>query len=709
MPGHARKGGVPGGSVLGGAAPSAAGTCEHDARSGGVARSGHSGRMVARSARDGCASAARESGARISLISSAGKRAARFSAIMRILSALGSGMALVGCAHVLGAYIEAGGGFSGHRGGGVSEQFVFGQLADGFSGQLGDSFPASLSSMLALIIAGIVLAVCAAGADCIAGGIGARAEERRLRRRILSATYSGANLDNDSRTGTQPADVVSLLTDGCEKVSEFRIGYLGSTVAALIIPVLTLIYVSIAISPSIGIVLLISYPLVPLIVGGFMSIFRARSHASRKERHVLAVEYMDAIRNLITIRLVGAGARVEKRLREQGEKNRRAIMKVLAGNQIVIILLDGLVGLLWISLAAILAYVHLRSADITVADALSVIFLIVLIIEPIAQVAGFFYVGMGGLASGKAIKEYLKRKKPRKSPIDKAGADADGSRARDKAGADSAASTGAGADMGDGDALVDLSHLGYAYENGVPVLKDLTLAVRPGERVAIVGPSGVGKSTLLSILSGDIQCSPSQGSASPSQGEALDSRESRAFIGGLDIMRVAPHEIRALSAVVAQRTWLFSGTIADNLRIASPHAPEQAMWEALESAHLAEDVRRMPTDVGERGALLSGGQAQRLSLARAFLSGRSLWILDEPTAHVDARSEQEIIEVLAHVPRSITLMMSTHRPALRAVADRVYEMRAGSLELIKDERAALSVGDAALSGEGASQSRCEEK
>lgn len=111
---------------------------------------------------------------------------------------------------------------------------------------------------------------------------------------------------------------------------------------------------------------------------------------------------------------------------------------------------------------------------------------------------------------------------------------------------------------------------------------------------------------------------------------------------------------------------MFTGTIAQNLEMGRPGASEEQMWEALRRAHVAEEVRRMPqglhTHLGEGATLVSGGQAQRISIARALLSGRKLLLLDEPTSHVDLESERKIAQALSELPRDWTVLMTTAVP-----------------------------------------------
>ncbi|MCB1258689.1 MAG: ATP-binding cassette domain-containing protein, partial [Microthrixaceae bacterium] len=144
---------------------------------------------------------------------------------------------------------------------------------------------------------------------------------------------------------------------------------------------------------------------------------------------------------------------------------------------------------------------------------------------------------------------------------------------------------------------------------------------------------------------------------------------------------------RSLSATVAQSTWMFTGTIADNLRMARENATDAELWDALESAQVADEIARMPhgldTYIGEGAALISGGQAQRISLARALLSGRSVLLLDEPTSQVDIESESKIIDAIASLPTDRTVLMITHRRSLLRIADRVHELTDGRLESVE--------------------------
>lgn len=483
-------------------------------------------------------------------------------------------------------------------------------------------------------------AAAAAFAEIVYGGRSARAEERRIRRDLLSRLFASRSREASG------AQTVQLLTDNTERVTEYRQIYLGSTLAAFVIPFIALTYIAAAIDPILGLTVMALCPLIPLLLAVFMRFFRKTSARSRKERGILADKYLDAIRNLVTIRLLGAGPRIERRLKEQGERNRGAIMKLLAGNQLVIIVVDGLFSLILICSTSVLAVARFQAGAITSSEALTAVLLTTLLIEPLVQVAGFFYIGMGGMASQRAIRAYIEQH---------ANSEATNAEATKTRGVEPAEG---------GDAVV-ARELRFDYGRG-EVLHNVNLSVPAGSRIAIVGRSGGGKSTLIGLLSGALK--PTSGSVA---------------VAGKDLALLGVEEAASLTARVAQTTWLFTGTVADNLRLAKREASEEEMWEALRRAQIADEVERMPdgieSDVGEQGALISGGQAQRLSIARALLSGRSILLLDEPTSQVDIESEGRIVDALRGLGRDLTVILVTHRSALLDIVDEVYEMRDGKL------------------------------
>ncbi|QOR46949.1 ATP-binding cassette domain-containing protein [Trueperella pecoris] len=539
-------------------------------------------------------------------VSQHGIRATALVAVSRIGVELALAAALIGIAHQLGSYL-------------IGEPVKQGNW---------------------LVAASFAVLAGALGVVEIRLGVkSAREEERRIRHAILQRIFAAQAMPkNDAEFSS--ARLVQLMTDNAERMTDYRQQYLGSTFAALFTPVVITTYITLAIDWRIGLGMLASIPAVPMLVGGFLRAFRGVSARSRAQRAKLTTQYLDAIRHLTLIRLYGAGERIERELGEHGERNRRAIMAILAGNQIVIIILDGIFSLAFVCWSVLLLAWGIDDGRLTATSAGTVLVLLVLLLEPLNQVAGFFYIGMGGIAAKRAIKRYLAMHPDH-------------------------AERNMGSSTRSSRLAIDATDLTYDYGRG-PILTSVSLRVAWGEKVALVGPSGAGKSTILGLVKG-----------------GLPIQEGTLAVAGQDIGVLPPADIRKLTASVSQTTWLFAGTIADNLAMVNPHATEEEMWLALTRAHIADDIRRMPrglnTELGENGNLLSGGQAQRISLARAFLSGRKILLLDEPTSHVDAESEAHIIEAIAGIGADTTVLLVTHRPSLLSIVDKVYHLEGGVL------------------------------
>jgi ATP-binding cassette subfamily C protein CydD len=201
-----------------------------------------------------------------------------------------------------------------------------------------------------------------------------------------------------------------------------------------------------------------------------------------------------------------------------------------------------------------------------------------------------------------------------------------------------------------------------------PVLHGVDLAVRPGSWAAIAGPSGAGKTTLLSLIAGARQ---------PTTGTVRWITETEAS---------PPH--LGSCAWIGQQTVLLPGTISDNIRIGRPAASLAEVGHAVAAAGLADLIARLPggldTPLGEGGSGLSTGEARRIAIARAFLSNAELWVLDEPTAHLDPGTEAHVIEALRNATRGRTVIVATHSAALARSADTVFSLADRTLHGIRE-------------------------
>jgi ATP-binding cassette subfamily B protein len=215
---------------------------------------------------------------------------------------------------------------------------------------------------------------------------------------------------------------------------------------------------------------------------------------------------------------------------------------------------------------------------------------------------------------------------------------------------------------------IEFDHVEFRYPTrpDVAALHDFSLSVAPGETVAIVGPSGAGKTTLFQLI---------QRFYDPSTGAVK--------IDGVDLRTADPAEVRARIAMVPQETVIFGASARDNLRYGRWDARDDELWAAAEAANAAEFLRKLPegldTFLGEGGARLSGGQRQRVAIARALLRNAPILLLDEATSALDAESERLVQEALERLMAERTTLVIAHRLATVRAAERIIVMSDGRI------------------------------
>ena len=221
-------------------------------------------------------------------------------------------------------------------------------------------------------------------------------------------------------------------------------------------------------------------------------------------------------------------------------------------------------------------------------------------------------------------------------------------------------------DIGKVDGAITFENVSFHYSNNVPVLKDISFECKPGMMVALVGPTGVGKTTTAQLIS-----------------RFYDPTEGRVLVDGKDIKTVTLESLRHNISPVLQDTFLFNGTIAENIAYARPDATRAEIEEAAKAANIHEDILSMPeqyeTKVGERGLRLSGGQKQRVAIARAILRQSPIIVLDEATASIDVHTEKQIQKAIKNITGKRTIIAIAHRLSTIKDADMILFIHEGEI------------------------------
>ncbi|WP_329209005.1 thiol reductant ABC exporter subunit CydD [Streptomyces sp. NBC_00683] len=475
------------------------------------------------------------------------------------------------------------------------------------------------------------------------------AVKSELRGRLMERA---AALGPDWLSGQRTGSLVALATRGVDALDDYFSRYLPQLGLAVVVPVAVLarIVTEDWVSAAIIVVTLPLIPLFMILIG-----WATQSRMDRQWRLLsrLSGHFLDVVAGLPTLKVFGRAKAQAESIRTITSQYRMATLKTLRIAFLSSFALE-LLATLSVALVAVTVGMRLVHGELDLYTGLVVLILAPEAFLPIRQVGAQYHAAAEGLSAAEEIFAVLETE-PR--PV--------------------------GAQDVPPSLRLELEHVTVRHRGRAePSLDAVSLVVEQGETVALVGPSGVGKSTLLNVV---------LGFAVPDEG--------RVRVGGTDLSDLSPERWREQIAWVPQRPHLFAGTIAENVRLARPDADDDAVTAALRDAGAHDFVAGLPdgvrTPLGEDGAGLSAGQRQRLALARAFLADRPLLLLDEPTASLDGETEAGIVDAVRRLAAGRTVLLVVHRPALLSVADRVValEPRAAGADIVRSAVAGPSGAD----------------
>ncbi len=442
------------------------------------------------------------------------------------------------------------------------------------------------------------------------------AARRRLRGQVMSVLMA---LGPAGLRGRHSAELAATAVDRVEVMDGFHARWVPATGLAIIGPALIGL-VALLTDWRSGLILVIAGLFVPfaMAVAGIGAGVAAKKQFLAMTR--LQVRFLDRVRGISTIVLAGRGDDEARHLEEAAKELRERTMRVLRMAFLSSTALD-------LAAATALVLIVIRFAPVLRGAhelALTALFLVLLVPEFFAPLRAFAAVYGDRMAVEAVAEEFqaLPKAPPPVPPVDIRSVAAHG-------------------------VTLAFEHVTFAWDAARPVLENLTFKVGRGEMLLLTGASGTGKSTIIDLILGFL---------APEAG--------RITINGAEVESLVPAARTRMLGWIGQKPVIFAGTIEDNIRFANPAAGEDELKDAIRNAHLEELVASLPqgikTPLGEGGFGISGGQAQRIAIARAFLKDAPLLLLDEPTAHLDPAVERDILDSLKHLAAGRTVVLATH-------------------------------------------------
>jgi ABC-type transport system involved in cytochrome bd biosynthesis fused ATPase/permease subunit len=449
----------------------------------------------------------------------------------------------------------------------------------------------------------------------------------------------GPGLLTKRRTG----EIANVATEGVEYLDFYFAVYSVQIWVAIATPILlvaTIFYVDWVV----GLFLLAGVPATPLFVASSARGFRKISARNAEVKNRNSAQYLDSVQGMSTLKMFNSAVRRGRQLEADTEKQRQLVMSLLLVAQLQFIPLELGFALLCTAMAMGVSVYRISGGFMTPGEAVAVVLMSLEFSRTLLLVGDFFFAGALGREVAGKIGEFLDEKAPVTETESRRHGETEGK-----------------------SISVEFRDVTFAYP-GVeqPTLKNLSFRLNPNETVAMIGKSGSGKTTVVNLML-----------------RTLDPQSGGIFFDGVDEKDLSLEWIRKQTALVPQDPYLFFGTIRENMLIAKQDATDEELMAALQAAELGDFVRSSPagldTMVGDQGLALSGGQAQRLAIARAILKDAPVVMLDEPTSQIDVETETLLNKALERLCANKTVLLIAHRLSTIERADRIVVLEDGTV------------------------------
>ncbi|MBQ7841276.1 MAG: ABC transporter ATP-binding protein/permease [Lachnospiraceae bacterium] len=461
--------------------------------------------------------------------------------------------------------------------------------------------------------------------------LSSKAVKRTLREMIYKKLLG---LGSAYKEKVQTSEIVQVAVEGVDQLETYFGAYLPQFFYAMIAPLTLFVVLSFVNFPS-AVVLLICVPLIPAAIVAVQRWAKKLLSKYWGQYTALGDTFLENLQGLTTLKIYQADSFKQKEMNEESEKFRKITMKVLTMQLNSITIMD-LIAYGGAALGVILSVSQYRRGNVTLEGCLLIILLSADFFIPMRQLGSFFHIAMNGMAASDKIFRLLDlpEEKTKVETIGEA-------------------------------ASIKCENLHFSYEENREILHGVSMTFLQGSFTCIVGESGCGKSTVAAIL---------MGRNKGYTGSVL--------IGEKELSDISEESIMKNLTYISHQSYLFKGTVRDNLRMGNENATQEQMWEVLKRVNLADFLEAengLDTQLAEKASNLSGGQCQRLAMARALLHDSRIYIFDEATSNIDVESENDIMAEILRLARTKTVILISHRLANVTGSDNIYVMDHGKV------------------------------